>query len=109
MTIIDALKSKIEIEDSKAVDKLTFVGLNPYDIWDNEDQAQKCKLYKVIIETIKWENVGIRAIQEGGYRVDYELGEKDNFIKHLAHESGCDSLIALYDPRPKIRNKSYLW
>lgn len=88
---------------------LEFANLDPIDTWDPEDKDQRCKFYESLLNHLNGNDVGIKSESEGGYSKTYDKEGKGKYLAFLADESGCEKLIEIYNPEPKVRDKSNYW
>ena len=111
MTLSEAFMFKAGngISQTDANANLTFIGLEPTDLWNPDDAEQKCAFYGALLDYLSKDNVGVKSESEGGYSKTYDTENKGSYLMLLANESGCQRLIDKYNSQPKIVNKSYIW
>jgi hypothetical protein len=109
MTLAQEFAHKADVSEVDAAIILEFSGIDPNAIWNPLDQSQKCALYESLIGYLAQDGIGIKSVSEGGYSKTYDSTGKASELYRLAKESGCASLIDMYNPQPKVQNASNLW
>lgn len=111
MTLSEAFvfKAGNGISSTDANTVLEFNGLTPGDTWDASNTDQKCKFYGALLSHLDADNAGVKSVTEGGYSKTFDHAEKSDLLFRLAKESGCQSLIDMYDPTPVVTNASNKW
>lgn len=109
MTLKEAFifKAGTGTTDVDASAALSFAGLDPDATWS--DSIDKCKFYDALISNIMRAGVGVKMEREGGYTIEYDTVAKKEYAYSLAVESGCQTMVEKYNPKPKVQNKTYLW